>query len=93
MSVDGDDGETTTLSPDDAFAVLGDETRMEILRTLGEADRVLDVMAEHGLALRSRDEGGDLGLMAVDAVVERLRSEGTVTSFDEAELRFYRTSP
>lgn len=28
----------TELSPDDAFAVLGNETRMEILQTLGEAD-------------------------------------------------------
>lgn len=28
----------TTLSPDDAFTALGNETRMDILRTLGEAD-------------------------------------------------------
>lgn len=36
MSDDTDDA--TTLSPDDAFAVLGNETRMEILQMLGEAD-------------------------------------------------------
>lgn len=30
--------ESTTLSPDDAFEVLGDETRLQILRALGEAD-------------------------------------------------------
>ncbi|MFB6173369.1 MAG: ArsR/SmtB family transcription factor [Halobacteriales archaeon] len=32
------DTEAGTPSPDDAFAVLGDETRIAILRTLGEAD-------------------------------------------------------
>lgn len=31
----------TTLAPDDAFAVLGNETRMEILRTLGDANQSL----------------------------------------------------
>lgn len=30
--------DSATLAPDEAFAVLGDETRLEILRTLGEAD-------------------------------------------------------
>lgn len=30
-----------TLPPDDAFSVLGNETRMEILRTLGDADESL----------------------------------------------------
>lgn len=30
--------DSTTLSPDEAFAVLGDETRLDILRQLGEAD-------------------------------------------------------
>lgn len=30
--------EASTLAPDDAFAVLGNETRMEILQTLAEAD-------------------------------------------------------
>jgi len=38
MSEDIDTPDATTLSPDDAFAVLGNETRMDILRTLGEAD-------------------------------------------------------
>lgn len=32
------DPEGSTLSPDDAFAVLGNETRMKILRSLSEAD-------------------------------------------------------
>lgn len=31
----------TTLAPDDAFAVLGNETRMKILRTLGDATQSL----------------------------------------------------
>lgn len=30
-------GNSTTLPPDEAFAILGNETRMEILQTLGEA--------------------------------------------------------
>jgi len=38
MTTDGADTEAQTLPPDDAFAVLGNETRMEILRALGEAD-------------------------------------------------------
>lgn len=33
--------ESTTLPPDDAFSVLGNETRIEILQTLGEADKPL----------------------------------------------------
>jgi len=41
MSEREKDAEPTMLSPDDAFAVLGNETRMEILRTLGEADGAL----------------------------------------------------
>lgn len=32
------DDSDSTLPPDDAFAVLGNETRMEILQTLGQAD-------------------------------------------------------
>lgn len=37
--IERDDFEdTSTLSPDEAFAVLGDETRLEILRTLGVSD-------------------------------------------------------
>ncbi|MFB6206666.1 MAG: ArsR/SmtB family transcription factor, partial [Haloglomus sp.] len=31
-------GEPTALSPDEAFGVLGNETRIQILQTLGEAD-------------------------------------------------------
>lgn len=37
----GAEGGDTTLSPDDAFALLGNETRMEILQTLWEADDTL----------------------------------------------------
>ena len=37
----GDGGDETMLSPDDAFAVLGNETRMETLQALGEADTPL----------------------------------------------------
>jgi DNA-binding transcriptional ArsR family regulator len=35
------DDESTQLSPDEAFAVLGNETRVEILRVLGAADEAL----------------------------------------------------
>lgn len=41
MSIDDTTGGAATLSPDDAFAVLGDETRLAILRTLGEAETPL----------------------------------------------------
>jgi hypothetical protein len=41
MTTDADDGASTGLSPDEAFAVLGDETRLTILRTLGNADAPL----------------------------------------------------
>lgn len=41
MSIDPDRTETTALAPDDAFAALGDETRLGILQTLGEADERL----------------------------------------------------
>lgn len=33
--------DASTLSPDEAFSVLGDETRLKILQTLGEADEPL----------------------------------------------------
>jgi len=36
--IQSSDSEDTTLTPDDAFAVLGNETRIQILRTLGETD-------------------------------------------------------
>lgn len=34
-------GEESAMSPDDAFAAVGDETRIEILRAIGEADEPL----------------------------------------------------
>ncbi len=41
MSNDTETGESTPLSPDEAFSVLGDEVRLEILQTLGAADEPL----------------------------------------------------
>ena len=41
MPTDTRSEESATLSPDEAFAVLGDETRLQILQTLGEADEPL----------------------------------------------------
>lgn len=38
MARETDGRETTVLSPDEAFSVLGNETRIQILQTLGEAD-------------------------------------------------------
>lgn len=38
MTTDSEGEEWTTLPPDDAFGVLGNEMRMEVLRTLAEAD-------------------------------------------------------
>lgn len=38
MSTNAEEGDTTILSPDEAFATLGNETRMAILQALGEAD-------------------------------------------------------
>ncbi|MFB6301226.1 MAG: winged helix-turn-helix domain-containing protein [Halobacteriales archaeon] len=38
MAIDGGDSGATTFSPDTAFTVLGNETRIGILQTLGEAD-------------------------------------------------------
>lgn len=37
MTAGAGDGDDAILSPDEAFSVLGDETRIEILQTLGEA--------------------------------------------------------
>ncbi|MFW6050199.1 MAG: threonine--tRNA ligase [Myxococcota bacterium] len=45
--------------------------RLPYMAVIGDKEQ-----AAEGLALRSRDEGGDLGLMPVDAVIERLRAEG-----------------
>jgi len=41
MTTGTGDGDSPGVSPDDAFAVLGDETRLAILRTLGNADTPL----------------------------------------------------
>ena len=41
MTTDDSPDESTTLSPDEAFAVLGDETRLQILQVLGEASEPL----------------------------------------------------
>lgn len=41
MTADTDPGEPTRLSPEEALSVLGDETRLQILRTLGRADEPL----------------------------------------------------
>lgn len=38
MSTDTGAGESATLSPDEAFTVLGDETRLQVLQALGAAD-------------------------------------------------------
>jgi DNA-binding transcriptional ArsR family regulator len=38
MAADSDPSEFGELSPDEAFAVLGDETRLQILRVLGETE-------------------------------------------------------
>lgn len=55
MSTEADAGDTT-LTPDDAFAVLGNETRMEILQTLGEAEGPLP-FSELRERVGSRDPG------------------------------------
>jgi hypothetical protein len=41
MAADSDPSEFGELSPDEAFAALGNETRLQILRTLGAADEPL----------------------------------------------------
>lgn len=38
MATDGSAGDQMMLSPNDAFSVLGDETRMQIVQTLGETN-------------------------------------------------------
>ncbi|PSQ07990.1 transcriptional regulator, partial [Halobacteriales archaeon QS_5_68_33] len=38
MTIDTGEPEHSTLSPDEAFAALGNEARLEILRTLGASD-------------------------------------------------------
>ncbi len=51
-----DDQERTPPSPDTAFATLGDETRMEILQTLGEAEESLSFSELH-TRVSVRDSG------------------------------------
>ena len=41
MDTDTGSSESSVLSPDEAFTVLGDEARLEVLQTLGEADEPL----------------------------------------------------
>lgn len=41
METDAESSDSSVLSPDEAFAVLGDEARLQILQTLGEADESL----------------------------------------------------
>lgn len=38
MAPDADEGDSAALAPDEAFAVLGNETRIQIIQALGEAD-------------------------------------------------------
>lgn len=45
MTTDTASGPSTVLSPDDAFAVLGDDARLQVLQTLGEADEPLSYSA------------------------------------------------
>jgi len=56
MTTDADGSESSTLSPDDAFRVLGNETRMEILRALGDADGPLPFSELHD-RVGTRDSG------------------------------------
>lgn len=45
MSSSSEEGGSTSLSPDSAFALLGNETRMQILRALGRAEQPLEFSA------------------------------------------------
>jgi hypothetical protein len=47
MATDSDGPDPAGLSPEDAFTTLGSDTRMEILRTLGEADSPLSFSELH----------------------------------------------
>lgn len=57
MTPDADTTDVSTLPPDDAFEVLGDETRLDILRALGEADDPLSFSTLYD-RVGSRDSGG-----------------------------------
>lgn len=56
MATDSDRRDATTLPPDDAFGVLGNEARMEILQTLGAADESLTFTELHE-RVGTRDSG------------------------------------
>lgn len=56
MTTGTDDDEQSVMAPDDAFGVLGNETRMNILRVLGEADEPLPFSELHD-AIDVRDSG------------------------------------
>ncbi|MDY6765113.1 MAG: helix-turn-helix domain-containing protein [Halobacteria archaeon] len=56
MSTDLNENESTVLSPDKAFNVLGNETRIKILRTLDEADEPVQ-FAELHKSVGSPDSG------------------------------------
>lgn len=56
MALGRDRRDTTTLPPDDAFGVLGNEARMEILQTLGAADESLSFTELHE-RVGTRDSG------------------------------------
>ncbi|MFB6229082.1 MAG: ArsR/SmtB family transcription factor, partial [Halobacteriales archaeon] len=56
MTGNADTSESSTLSPDDAFGVLGNETRIEILRALGDADGPLSFSELHD-RVGTRDSG------------------------------------
>jgi DNA-binding transcriptional ArsR family regulator len=53
---DSDEESKTTLAPDDAFALLGNETRVALLRTLGEAGEPLSFSELHD-RIDVRDSG------------------------------------
>ena len=46
MSGGLDPEETTTVPPDEAFAALGNETRIRILQVLGDADELVEMIPE-----------------------------------------------
>lgn len=56
MTVDRGQRDASTLPPDDAFGVLGNEARMEILRTLAAADESLSFTELHE-RVGTRDSG------------------------------------
>lgn len=73
--------DTSTLSPDDAFAVLGNETRMAIVRTLSEADEPLPFSDLYDRV--DVDDSGQFNYHLNEVVVHFVRK----TDDDEYELR------